>query len=201
MIFSSNWGNFNSDQRLDYLVPGVSNLICVYQGIQPTIEEYVANYNTSYNFESENILQIIVKFSKTGNSLIYTDPDSPYYTQALKSFRSGTATWAATFRSNFGTGNERIPDYHPDGYYFLTDQIVNAIGNQIRTPAISISKVWPYTTLNDGAVDGFISIVPVSDMNDNGVIKFRSTEFTHPPITDENRAIDMSVSTTIFNGE
>lgn len=193
MIFSKGWGNFESN--MGYLTPGVANLICVYQGVQPSMEDYVTNYNSSYNFSSPNILQVILKYIiLTPTSLVETDIDSSYYTQGLKSFRAGIATWASTFRVGFN------PTPHPDGYYFLSDLELNSIQSNITTTYSTV--VYPSSgTLNNSYLPGFISIVPVTNMTDNGVIKFRSIEFNDPDESDEDRAIDMSIVTSIDNNQ
>jgi hypothetical protein len=215
MIFSEEWGNFSSGYgNLIFLRPGRCQLICVYQGIQPSIEDYVTNYSTLYDFTSPNILQLILKsgrFTSYNHPLIETDPESETYTQALKSFRSGTATWASIVY----VGDITEPDYNVSGYYFLSDSEVYAqessaeIYEDTSLQRLIISHlgnlnsgVIPNDALNNGnAPSGLVSIVPVSDMTDNGVIKFRSIEFSNPDESDEDRAIDMSLLVSINNQE
>lgn len=203
MIFSENWGNFTSSYgSLIFLRPGRCQLICVYQGIQPSIEDYITNYSNSYDFTSPDILQLIFKngrFNSVNQSLIETNPESEYYTQALKSFKSGTATWA----SIIWIGDGASPEYNVGGYYFLSDSGVTSLQQNIISHLGSLnSGVIPESGLNNGnAYPGFVSIVPVSDMADNGVIKFRSIEFSDPDESDEDRAIDMSLLVSINNQE
>lgn len=203
MIFSDEWGNFSSGYgNLIFLRPGRCQLICVYQGIQPSIEDYVTNYSTLYDFTSPDILQLILKngrFNSVNQSLIETDPESETYTQALKSFRSGTATWASIVY----VGDITKPDYNVGGYYFLSDSGVASLQQNIISHLGSLnSGVIPNDALNNGnAPSGLVSIVPVSDMTDNGVIKFCSIEFSDPDESDEDRAIDMSLLVSINNQE
>ena len=174
MIFSESF--FNPSH---YIVAG--SVICVYQGEQPSIDDFIANYNTSYNFASSNILKLIVKSGDGDiNNIIVTDPDGQYYTQGIKSFRSGTAMWASIHHPDSGEGPMELPP-NSEGYIFLSDsEVINYQQAISRALFVSTNRI-------------ILTIVPVSDLTDNGVIKFRSTSFTHPNISDEDRAIDMSV--------
>lgn len=173
MIFSESF--FTVSEEI-----GAGHVICVYQGEQPSIEDFITNYNTSYNFASSNILKLIVKSSGSVDFVptgIVTNPDSQGYTQAIKSFRSGTATWASIqVALHIDTNRYMNAQYNLDGYYFLSDNDVVRFQEGIK-----------YEQNN------YLTIVPVSDLTDNGVIKFRSIEFEHPNIADEDRAIDMSI--------
>ena len=193
MIFSSNWANFDDD-NISGLIPCNGHVICVYQGIQPSITEYITNYDSAYNLSSPDILQVITYYNQgwwqnSGGSFIETDPDALYYTQALKSFRPGTATWASVSKvGNFVTNQD------PAGYYFLSDSEVSTLNQSISYIINNGRYEKAPSGLRSGLGGGFVSIVPVTDMNDNGVIKFRSIEFSDPDGTDEDRAIDMSVT-------
>jgi hypothetical protein len=169
---------------------GSGFVICVYQGEQPSIEDYIANYATSYNFASSNILKLIVKsgeFSTITNT-IETDPDGQYYTQAIKSFRSGTATWASIQNAYDASNMPLVAQVNQEGYYFLSD-------NELEEFQWGINFAMGLIPPGDGNSPPplTLTIVPVSDLTSNGVIKFRSTEFEHPNISDEDRAIDMSI--------
>lgn len=160
---------------------GAGNVICVYQGEQPSLEDFIANYNTSYDFASSNILKLIVKSGDGGGNPFETDPDGQYYTQAIKSFRSGTATWASIIVAIQADVGGMYARTSQDGYYFLSDNEVDSFQEGIN---YSLQPGQPYL---------YLTIVPVSDLTDNGVIKFRSTAFTHPNISDEDRAIDIAI--------
>jgi hypothetical protein len=204
MIFSSQWAYFNdSGSQSPSLIPcNVFNMvICVYQGVQPSMAEYIENYNSSYNLSSPDILQAITNYNgsanynDSGGSFFETNPDGEFYTQGLKSIRSGTATWAAVISITEEFAGWLEPN--PDGYYFLSDEQVAFLNNQIYE-SINNGVLRP---INPGLGQGLASIVPVSDMTGTGVIKFRSIEFTDPDETDENRAIDMSVTISMVNQE
>lgn len=178
---------------------GSGFVICVYQGEQPSLEDFITNYNTSYNFASSNILKLIVKSGDRFNSVnntIETDPDGQYYTQAIKSFRSGIATWASIQNAIDFQGYPLNARENQDGYYFLSDTPVPGVSaNELEDFQQGINFAM---SLLPDLVDYYppplaLTIVPVSDLTGNGVIKFRSTEFEHPNVSDEDRAIDMSI--------
>ena len=195
MIFSESF--FNPSNYV-----GSGFVICVYQGEQPSIEDYIANYATSYNFASSNILKLIVKSGAIGsgsvNNTIETDPDGQYYTQAIKSFRSGTATWASIQNAigNIFSGQPKMARVNQDGYYFLLDTPVPGVSaNELEEFQWGINFAMDLLPPIDGRSPPplALTIVPVSDLTGNGVIKFRSIEFEHPNVSDEDRAIDMSI--------
>lgn len=192
MIFSETF--FNPSNYI-----GSGFVICVYQGEQPSIEDYIANYTTSYNFASSNILKLIVKSGEqfgSANNTIETDPDGQFYTQAIKSFRPGTATWASIQNAITGQGDPMVARINQDGYYFILDTFQPGISsNELEDFQQGINFAMDLLPPNDGNSPPplALTIVPVSDLTGNGVIKFRSTEFEHPNISDEDRAIDMSI--------
>lgn len=184
MIFSNNaWINTIGQEQVAMLRTG--GIICVYQGEQPSAADYVANYNTLYDFSGPNILQLILK-NPHDRAKIITDPDDPKYTQGLKSFNAGTATWASIhYNASFQ------PEYNIEGYYTISDATVNGIQVFIKynQPGSGSNIAGPELK----ALENFL-IVPVSSLIDNGVIKFITTEFSHPDEGDEDRALDMSIT-------
>jgi hypothetical protein len=94
-------------------------------------------------------------------------------------------------------GDITKPDYNVEGYYFLSDNIVNSLQENIISHLGDLNSGVELGLNGNPTPAGFISIVPVSDLSDNGVIKFRSTEFSHPDESDEDRAIDMSIMTSM----
>jgi hypothetical protein len=171
MIFSKVWTRWTRPET-----PGSGSVICVYQGTQPTLEEYITNYNSSYSLAGPNILQLI--FKSNNGVFLEINPDGSDYTQALKSFRSGTGTWASIHYIYGGDGGDFVAEYNISGFYFLSD-------NKLSTIQYLISENIDNYNLT--------TIVPISDLTDNGVIKFRSTTFNHPDESDEERVIDMSI--------
>jgi hypothetical protein len=178
MIFSREWYLLEGS----YYTPSQGNLICVYQGEQPSIEDYVTNFESLYSFSSSNILQLIWK---TPRPVIITDPENSEFTQALKSFNSGIATWASCIE--YGYDGASGPQYNIEGYYFITDHEINNIQSSLIYQG---PREGPGPS---NIANSRITIVPVSDLTDNGVIKFRSTSFSHPDESDEDRAIDMKI--------
>lgn len=195
MIFSDEW----STPYSVWHNPSNCNFVCIYQGTQPTMEDYITNYDSSYNFSSPDILQFVMKFpmekipgGNQGNSIV-TDPENEYYTQALKSFRHGTATWAVIFHYAYG----QDPIYNLEGYYSLTDEAMVGIEQQIQLQLARPIYIFAPSSMQYN-LTGLISIVPVSDLYENGVIKLRSIELVDPDDADEDRIIDMSISISIF---
>ena len=114
MIFS---GQFR--QPSGYI--GYGTAICVYQGVQPTMDEYIADYDTSYNFASSNILKLIIKANATPTILQVSQDQYNHTTQAIKSFNSGVATWASIHRiPGDQSGGGGASHFSPEGYYFLS---------------------------------------------------------------------------------
>ena len=171
MIFSKRWTKPEFHRYI-----GWGNTICVYQGEQPSIADFVSNYNTSYTFTSPDILQLIVKNPKELSGVI-TDPESSEYAQGLKSFNSGLASWASI---HYLYNENIIAQYALEGYYEISDELTTYIGGRIQHQI--------------GSTSHRVTLVPVSSLSDNGVIKFLSTSFSHPDEADENRAIDMVIT-------
>lgn len=165
MIFSENWFKMSP--------LSVGGLVAVYQGTQPTLADYIENYESSYNFDSPDILQIIL----TGGTLqsngtikrIETNPENLGYTQGLYSIREGIGTWAAIFPTSPASNSL-------EGYYELTN-----------------AQEYMTMFLSNGAFQSAM-IVPISDLSDNGVIKFNSTSFSHPDQDQEDRVLDLSIT-------
>lgn len=177
MIFSDSWVN-----RIGADLGGT--VVCVFQGTQPTMAEYIANAN-SYRFDSTNLLQVILTgtVGGGGSTPLITDPNTLGYAQALYSVRAGTGTWA-TLASGTGEGQEVAFDSYEnlDGYYSLDPSYAESLANS-------------YTYYNQS-----FAIVPISDLSGTGVIKFNSTVFSHPDSADEDRALDMSMTVSRAEG-
>jgi hypothetical protein len=146
-------------------------IIAVYSGTQPTMADYIANYETSYNLASSDLLQVILTSGIGSNNprRIVTGSGSSGYTQGLYSIRSGTGTWA-TIRPATGA------TYDANGFYSLTLSAVQSAFSSVPTQ------------------NSTVTIVPVSDLSGTGVIKFNSTTFSHSDTADEDRALDLSIT-------
>lgn len=154
-------------------------IIAVYSGIQPTMEEYITNYNSSYNFSSSNLLQIILTggiITTVNERRIVVDPNADGYTQGLYSVNAGTGTWA-TIRP---IGSK--PVYNLEGYYELDESAI-----------VSVQNIF----INTPTQRNIVTIVPISDLTDTGVIKFNSTTFSHPDIDQEDRALDLRITVSV----
>jgi len=171
MIFSSGW------------VPiSFGNWIAVYSGTQPSMADYIANYETLYSFTGSELLQVVLPFrftSDDGESShsyglvtwhngIITDPEVQGYTQGLYSIRAGEGTWGTIRQKNNAPRREEL-----EGYYALSESEVESL------------FLSEYSTNT--------AIVPISDLTDTGVIKFNSTLFSHPDSDQEDRALDLSI--------
>ena len=164
MIFSGNFINMTN------LALGGS-VIAVYSGTQPTMADYIANYTASYNFSSSNLLQIVLTggITKPGDSaIIETNQNNSGYTQGLYSIRSGTGTWATIRPSSTAS-------YNVAGYYELSSGTAQSVFGSTPTQ------------------NSTVIIVPISDLNGTGVIKFNSTTFSHPDTNQEDKAWDLRI--------
>jgi hypothetical protein len=85
------------------------NWIAIYSGPQPTMEDYIANYDSLYSFTGSNLLQVIKAngygFSNESIETIYTivtESETEGYAQGLYSVRAGEGTWATLRPSLYG---------------------------------------------------------------------------------------------------
>ena len=163
----------------------MGNWIAVYSGTQPSMEDYIANYESLYSFTGSELLQVVLLHDINYNPVfgnpsinivtalsfdIVTDPDVLGYTQGLYSVRAGEGTWA-TIRNKSLSFDDEL-----EGYFTLSEFSVQNLFDNSYDAII-------YNTI----------IVPVSDLTGTGVIKFYSTLFSHPDIDQEDRALDLSI--------
>lgn len=212
MLFSHQW--YQMPYLNNWGLGGGTYAIVVYSGDQPIMEDYIANYDELYGINGENLLQVILTkgfpqdngkddhdesnhihrlgkgtpwqnapwnsyiTGRPGNyyRAIISDPEREGYTQALYSVREGTGTWAA-IRWASDPSQDNI-----DGYYQLTLEQVQSMkilssgGNEGDGPQFNFLDI--------------VTLVPISDLAGTGVIKFESTEFTHPDLDQEDRVLD-----------
>jgi len=178
MIFSYTLVQWAAGEILN----GNSFLIAIYKGNQPTAEEYIQNYSEMYGRQSPDLLQLVItnnlkyrgvqeNSSSWGGveKYIETNPDNLDYTQGLCSIREGEGTWAALF-PGIGPATDVV-----EGWY-----------------EIAISFLPSTLNSNSGVI-----IVPISDLTDNGVVKFDSVNFSHPDEAAEDRALDFVLRASI----
>jgi hypothetical protein len=153
MIFSSNVGQGLAENTFVNL-----KIMLVYEGSQPNILDFVVNFN-DYKWTGSKVLQAYVNVDLLGS------PFSARRYRIVKNSASGTDYGA--FSKKSGTAAWAV---------LMHENLVNDLV-QINSGAGSINFLRNITD-----TDAFM-IVPVSDLSDNGVLRFSNLNFTHPHVS------------------
>lgn len=148
----------NSDTIKDFSDTIFGNLttLLIYQGPVPSVGVYIAGFLSDFSWSGSKLLQ---GYTNIDTNIVKTSQGYRLYKinndYSLFSKQSGTASWAVLFDKS------------------LTNDLL--VFNSLAK-TISFNR-------DINANDSFM-IVPVTEANVNGVIRFSSIEFSHP--ADEN---------------
>jgi len=158
MLFSSNVGQGLAENTFVNL-----KIMLVYEGSQPNILDFVVNFN-DYKWTGSKVLQAYVNVDLLGSSF------SAKRYRIAKNSASGTDYGA--FSKKSGTA----------AWAVLIHEDLISVDNSNRLISVDSSSGTINFLRNITDTDAFM-IVPVSNLSDNGVLRFSNLNFTHPHVS------------------
>ena len=145
--------------RYGFLILGTSEqaAIALYEGNQPSINDFVANFSNNYNQSGGNTLQIYNTYGifneqfPSQNSMRFAKRTGPDITYSKQSIRSGTASWAAIFYQN-----SSMPTTITDDTKFIIVPVSNLSGPgilKLRSTTVTYSNASSDNLIADFILD------------------------------------------------
>lgn len=156
MIFSPNIVKGIAQNSFDKL-----NLMLVYSGSKPSIANYIANFNSTYSWTGSLLLQGYLKVDLAG----VNDSENQY--RIFKNSVSGTRYGA--FSRQAGAASWAV---------LFSESLLNDL---LQFDA----KNKTVRFLRNISVNDSFMMIPVSELNGDGVLQFNSTNFSHPAEEDD----------------